>query len=238
MEKGAFIRGLIMKYLLTTLPTDDLGLLTRSLPIGRALAEAGHQVVFCSPGKAPGRLITDAGFVNLLPRWAPYAILAGNTGLPNICRLLASGHLKRDLRVLRAYVRHVDSQGTADIWNVDHFMYMMGMGDVAYIRGAVDTLVRLIQEQAPDAVVDFWNPCMCIAARVAGVPLISVIQADMHPQSRGFLWWRQAPSGLPTPVPAINTVLAEYALPPIGKGGAAAGGQDPGGGLSRDRPAP
>ncbi len=47
------------RLLFTTLPTDDLGLLTRSLPIARELAEHGHQVVFCSPAKAPSRLIAE-----------------------------------------------------------------------------------------------------------------------------------------------------------------------------------
>jgi len=39
-------------FLFTTLPTNDLGLLTRSLPIARELREQGHTIVFCSPAKA------------------------------------------------------------------------------------------------------------------------------------------------------------------------------------------
>jgi hypothetical protein len=45
-------------YLFTTLPTNDLGLLTRSLPIARELAGRGHRVIFCNPaaaGQLPAR---------------------------------------------------------------------------------------------------------------------------------------------------------------------------------------
>jgi UDP:flavonoid glycosyltransferase YjiC (YdhE family) len=53
--------------LFATLPPDDLGLLTRSMPIATELAQHGHEVIFCSPAKAPSRLIAEAGFANLLP---------------------------------------------------------------------------------------------------------------------------------------------------------------------------
>src|SRR5262249_50868098 len=54
-----------------------------------------------------------------------------------------------------------------------------------------------------------------IAARVLHKPVITVIQADAHPASRGFIWWKRPPAHLLTPVPVVNKVLAEYGLPPI-----------------------
>jgi UDP:flavonoid glycosyltransferase YjiC (YdhE family) len=64
--------------------------------------------------------------------------------------------------------------------------------------------------------VDFCNPFACIAARAIHKPLITVIQADMHPQSQGFIWWKKAPSELHhSPVPSTNRILAEYELPQI-----------------------
>ena len=33
--------------------------------------------------------------------------------------------------------------------------------------------------------------------------------------SKGFIWWKEPPSDLPTPVPVVNKVLAEYDLRPI-----------------------
>ena len=47
-------------FLFTTLPTNDLGLLTRSLPIARELAANRHTIVFCSPAPSANRLISEA----------------------------------------------------------------------------------------------------------------------------------------------------------------------------------
>ena len=55
------------RSLFTTLPTNDFGLLTRSLPIARELKIRGHEVIFCHPAKGPQILIAEAGFENLLP---------------------------------------------------------------------------------------------------------------------------------------------------------------------------
>jgi UDP:flavonoid glycosyltransferase YjiC (YdhE family) len=55
------------RFLFTTLPTNDFGLLTRSLPIARELKLRGHNATFCHPAKGPQVLIREAGFENLLP---------------------------------------------------------------------------------------------------------------------------------------------------------------------------
>jgi UDP:flavonoid glycosyltransferase YjiC (YdhE family) len=40
----------------------------------------------------------------------------------------------------------------------------------------------------------------------------------MHPHSQGFMWWKTMPPDLfPSPVPAVNTILAEHGLTPIEK---------------------
>jgi UDP:flavonoid glycosyltransferase YjiC (YdhE family) len=80
--------------------------------------------------------------------------------------------------------------------------------------------MEVISAYRPDIIVDFCNPFACIAARAIHKPLITVIQADMHPQSQGFIWWKQIPSDLPpSPIPATNTILTEFHLPPIKKMG-------------------
>ena len=45
----------------------------------------------------------------------------------------------------------------------------------------------------------------------------TVIQADFHPQSRGFMWRKEPPPDLATPVPTLNKVLAEFQLKPLRK---------------------
>ena len=47
------------KILFTSQPSNDFGLLARSLPIADELTKRGNKVAFCSPAKAPDKLITD-----------------------------------------------------------------------------------------------------------------------------------------------------------------------------------
>ncbi len=197
------------KYLITTLPSNDLGLITRSLPIARELQNRGNQVVFCSPAKAPTKLISEAGFENLRPNEAPYYFISGDFSFEAISRLLHSQHLRRDIGLFFSFIKHMSQASTAEIWNVDHFMSLMGMWNQRLIRANVEALIEIIDAYKPDVIVDFWNPFACIVARVCHILLITVIQADMHPQSRGFIWWKQAPTETSSPVPATNAILTE-----------------------------
>jgi UDP:flavonoid glycosyltransferase YjiC (YdhE family) len=207
------------KFLFTTLVSNDLGLLTRSLPIARELRGRGHQIAFCNPAKAPRKLISDAGFDNLPLKWNVCNIASGDTGLSSFCRLFRSKHLKRDLGVLLSTLRYVTRHSTAEVWNIDHFMCLLGMWNENFVRADVNALMELIFEYNPDAVVDFWNIGACIAARASHKRLITVIQVDVHPESRGFIWWKEPSSDIPTPVAAINKILTELQLKPILKTG-------------------
>jgi len=206
------------RYLFTTLPSNDLGLLTQSLPIARELRDRGHEIAFCSPAKAPIKLISDAGFKNLLPKQPLYYLISGDIRFGRLSRLLFSRHLKRDVGILISFIQHMSRHSTAEIWNIDHFMYLFGMWNEGFVRANVAALLELIDTYEPDAIVDFLNPFACIAARASNKLLITVIQSDMHPQGQGLIWWKTPPLELPpSPVPATNKVLAEYKLPPVEK---------------------
>lgn len=208
------------RYIFTTLPSNDLGLLTQSLPIARELRNREHQVAFCSPGKAPVKSISDAGFDNLLPSQPLYYLISGAIRLGRLSRILLSNHLKRDVGILISFIKHISKNSTAEIWNIDHFMYLFGMWNDGFIRVNVDALVELICTYKPDAILDFLNPFTCIAAKVIKKKLITVIQSDMHPQSQGLKWWKKAQiERPPSPVPATNRALAKYNLPPVEKMG-------------------
>lgn len=56
-----------------------------------------------------------------------------------------------------------------------------------------------------------------MAARVMKIPLISVIQVDQHPMSKGFIWWKPLPEKVPSAVPAVNRVLAAFGVNQITK---------------------
>jgi UDP:flavonoid glycosyltransferase YjiC (YdhE family) len=210
--------------LFTTLPSDDLGLLTRSLPIAKQLNIRGHEAVFSSPARAPGRLIGAAGFRNLVPHHPIYDLM-GTGGRPtDIVRFLASsrlrlryGHPVRFLLKLLAVLPRRTAPATPEVWNMGQAGAQMGMLDERFVDSSVAAYLEVIREVRPAAVVDFWNPFAVIAARAAGISVISVLQADAHPAGRGFIWWKDPPAGLPDPVPVLNRVMARRGLEPIGK---------------------
>ncbi len=204
------------KFLFTTLPSNDLGLLTRSLPIARELGSRGHQITFCNPGQSPQKVITDAGFENFLPDSPLYYLIAGDVSPQNILRFLAGKNRLANLKRLTASVRALFTHSTTEIRNVDHFMSLLGMLDADFIRINLEILLEIITATRAEAVIDFWNPLACLAAKISGIPLITVIQADLHPQSKGFIWWSPpAAAKYPHPAPVVNTVLKKYGQPAI-----------------------
>jgi UDP:flavonoid glycosyltransferase YjiC (YdhE family) len=80
----------VTRFLFTTLPTNDLGLLTRSMPIAHALSDVGHEVVFSSPATAPSRVLADAGFANLTPPHPLYDLASGDRNLRGLIGLLTN----------------------------------------------------------------------------------------------------------------------------------------------------
>lgn len=212
------------KFLFTTLPSNDLGLLTRSLPIAKILNELGHNIVFSSPAKAPQKIIADAGFENLSPKHPLYEIRYRDLSINGLRRLLKSKHLRQEYGSLFTFffrlIRSLPikfAPSTPHVWNMDHAAAMAGMMNRNFVKSQCDALMQLIKESEADVVVDFFNPFSCIAAKALKKPLITVIQADAHPDSKGFIWWKTPPQHLPSAVPAVNKVLAGYGLKPIKK---------------------
>jgi UDP:flavonoid glycosyltransferase YjiC (YdhE family) len=206
-------------FLLTTLPTNDLGLLTRSLPIASELAARGHSIVFCSPAASPRRLIAEAGFRNVTPRHPVYQLAAIGRGIGPLTSFIRSRGWREDHGSLRRFVARLlpalplkYAPATSEVWDTDHAAAMMGMLNQGFVRAMCQALIETIDECRPDVIVDFWNPCAVIAARVLHKPLVTVIQADAHPASRGFIWWKPRPAGTPTAVGAVNAVMRSYGL--------------------------
>ncbi|MFX0115227.1 MAG: nucleotide disphospho-sugar-binding domain-containing protein [Candidatus Hodarchaeota archaeon] len=203
------------KCLFTTLPSNDLGLLTRSVPIAEELVKLGLQVTFCHPAKSPGLLIQDAGFENRLPEEPFFRLISSGFSFSNLSKLIFTRKSVRNIRHFLRFLRAHRKYSTDEIWTNDHFLVFFGMLEEEFIQINVEAYIELIKNTRADVVIDFWNPFACIAARVMDVPLITVIQADMHPQSKGFIWWKKMPDNLPSPTGAINQVLHNYDLPPI-----------------------
>ena len=125
------------RYLFTVLPSNDLGLLTRSLPIARELRNRGHDIAFCHPAGAPRKLISQAGFENRLPSRPFYRMAGGHFTAGNLARLLCSRYLFRDAQLVIRLVRHLMQNSTAEIWTADHFRYVLGLADEPSLRGVL-----------------------------------------------------------------------------------------------------
>src|SRR5512143_1018928 len=119
-----------MNFLFTTQVSNDLGLLTRSLPIACELKLRGHQVAFCNPAAAPTRLVAEAGLVNLCPRHPTYYLnplfFNSRFDLRGLYRLLRSEQIRRDFGGSFAFLRQLIQTRPkfisvpAEIWSVDH----------------------------------------------------------------------------------------------------------------------
>lgn len=100
-------------------------------------------------------------------------------------------------------------------WDVEQ-MFGALFGNEEFVRGATAVYIDLLRDYAPDVVVDSFGLFSCLAARILGIPLATVLQGNFHPASDGFIWWRgKRPAGLPSPAPAINKILAENGLAPV-----------------------
>lgn len=214
------------RFLFTTLPTNDLGLLTRSLPIARELSAHGHEILFCSPAKAPSLLIAEAGFENLLPRHPLYDLISTDQSFQGLVKFVASGKHKQRYGSLFRFLSKLipalpirSAPDTHETWNMDHASALMGMLNEGFVRANCEALKEVMTECGAEVVVDFWNPMAVMAARALRKLLVTVIQADAHPASQGFIWWKTPPAEIPTPVPVVNKVLAEYGVPPVHKMG-------------------
>lgn len=210
------------KFLITTLPTNDLGLLTRSLPVAKELSEHGHEIAFSSPAKAPTKLITDAGFINLKPPHPLYYVSSRDFNLKGVLRLFKTNPMKSQnvgiFNFLYQLIKAIPTKfapHTPEVWNMDHAAAMTGLMNSNFIKANCNAYINLINEYNPDAIIDFWNPFSCIAAKILNKPLVSVIQADGHPASSGLIWWKDPPDNLPTALPEINKVITKFGLKPI-----------------------
>ncbi len=215
--------NIIMKNILfATLPSNDLGLLTRSIPIAKELNKSGHNIVFSSPAKAPGKLIKDAGFENLTPEHPIYRI--NNFSFRSIINTLKSKKHKDEYRNIFIFLFKLISAmpirfapSTAEIWNMDHAAAIAGMMNRNFVKANCEAYKKLIIDCNPDFIVALWNPFVCIAARALNKPLITIIQADEHPKNKGLIWWKDHPENLPTALLTVNKVIANYGLEAIKK---------------------
>jgi UDP:flavonoid glycosyltransferase YjiC (YdhE family) len=109
----------------------------------------------------------------------------------------------------------MDLAQAGSAWDVEEFFAALFLDEEA-TRGETAVYVDLIRDYHPDVVVDSFGLLTCLAARVLAVPLVTVLQGNIHPASDGFLWWKKdRPAGLPSAAAVINKVAAEYGVLPV-----------------------
>ena len=108
-----------------------------------------------------------------------------------------------------------DLAKASQAWDVEEFFGWL-FADEEFVRASTALHLDVIREFKPDVVVDSFGVFACLAARVAGVPLATVLQGNFHPESDGFRWWAgKRPAGLPSIVPLINKIAIEYGSVPV-----------------------
>lgn len=192
------------KFLFTTLPTNDLGLLTRSLPIARELASHGHVILFCSPAKAPSRLLAEAGFENLIPRHPLYDLIASDPSLNGLLHFIASRKYRQRYGSLFGFFSKLipalpikSAPRSREVWNIDHTGAMMGMLNEGFVRANCEALMELMNDCGAEIIIDFLNPLAVMAARALQKPLVTVIQGNFNPESEGFILVEDAAARYP-----------------------------------------
>ena len=212
------------RILFTMTPSNDLGLVSRLLPVAEDLAGRGHRVLFSVAGSSPKKLISGQGFECVLPRHPYYHILTDDLSLSGIIRTLRSEETKRAFgsvfgfagAFIRSFPRSLPHQ-TSQILNMDHMCAFAGMASEKTLRSFIEAEIAMMSEIDADLVVDTLNPFACIAARAKRMPLVTVIQGDIHPKNRGFIWWKTPPEKIPSPVSVVNRVLSDYGIASIQK---------------------
>ncbi len=137
------------------------------------------------------------------PQPAPSKLIA-EAGLQN---------LPMPSRPMPAPVMDLAQLGSA--WDVEEFFAALCL-DEESTRGETAVYMDVIRDYGPDVVVDSFGLLTCLAAHALAVPLVTVLQGNIHPASDGFLWWKKdRPSGLPSAAAVINKVAAEYGIAPV-----------------------
>jgi UDP:flavonoid glycosyltransferase YjiC (YdhE family) len=170
------------RVLFTMFNSNDLGPISRLLPIAQELSKQGWEIAFCNRAKTPAQVIQEAGFRNMSVRPSQ-----------------------------KPSVRPADK--FAEVWSANLFACDRGFLDIDFVRAIAQDYVKVMQAYNPDVIVDTWGFQSSLAAKILRKPLVSITQADLHPEGRGFVWWRQPPPDLPNPVPIVNMVLKENGLP-------------------------
>jgi UDP:flavonoid glycosyltransferase YjiC (YdhE family) len=192
------------------------------LPIAKELANRGHTVLFSHPAKVPAVVIAEAGFPNMPPVHPLYELAFSAGSIRKFAKSIKTQRFRDNYKSFAAFlfelIRSMPvkyAAAAAETWNMDHAFAMTGLQNANFVKAQCRAYLKVIEDSRPDVIVDFWNPFAAIAGKIAGIPSITVNQADALPGGSGFVWWKQKPADIPTIAPAVNKVLRSYGIAPL-----------------------
>ena len=117
------------------------------------------------------------------------------------------------LRPMPSPVMDLAQAGAA--WDVEEFFAAL-YSDEGATSDEFAVYLDVIRDYSPDVVIDSFGLLTCLAAHALSVPLVTVLQGNIHPASDGFLWWRtDRPADLPSATGVVNRIAAKHGLAPI-----------------------
>lgn len=87
------------------------------------------------------------------------------------------------------------------------------------IFAAIAEAVHAVKTFRPDVLVGDMSLLTWLIGKKTGIPVVQIIQAIVHPESRGVIWWEDVPKGIQSPDirPVFASVLKRLNLPDISR---------------------
>jgi UDP:flavonoid glycosyltransferase YjiC (YdhE family) len=73
----------------------------------------------------------------------------------------------------------------------DTYASFFGFNNYDYLKMYIESQINAVKEFKPDVLIGSWDFTLGITGELLGIPVVSIFQEPMHPNSRGFEWWRE-----------------------------------------------
>ncbi|MFD2673350.1 glycosyltransferase [Marinicrinis sediminis] len=100
-------------------------------------------------------------------------------------------------------------------YHLDHYYAQQGLLDRHFLSSWIEHRIHMLEKLEADVVIADLSPHTLIAAKVLGIPSISLTQSCLHASGKPLNYWTQTPRNIPKVVPVLNDLLRSYQLPPI-----------------------
>jgi UDP:flavonoid glycosyltransferase YjiC (YdhE family) len=167
--------------------SGGLGPIVRTFPVAEHFAKSGSVVSFSIYGEHS---------ISLLERLGCHVLIDNDPSRPKA-----------------RYVIHQQPM----FYNLDHYYAQLGLLDKTFTETWIRNRIRMLEAAKVDLVISDMSLHTLIAAKVLGIPSISITQSCLHPNGKPLYYWGTPPGNLPQVKPVMNEILRSYHLPEIDK---------------------